>query len=146
MSDTEGEATITPIVLTEDQKAFLKECEEKYVNRFTKDDEEFMELYNKELSTPPIMPSWRANQGGRRDRRWGDRRDDRGGDRRGDRGGDRRDDRSYGRDNRDYRQSGDNYHDRGYRRSHDDRNGERSSYGGGNNYRQDNSYYRDNRH
>lgn len=143
MSGAEGEATLTAVVLTEDQKAFLEECEAKYVNRFTKDDEEFMELYSKEFSSPPIMPFWRGNQGGRRDRRGGDRRDDR--------GGDRRDDRSYSRDNRDYRQSGDNYHDRGYNRSHDDRNVGRSSYGGGgggggNNYRQDNSYYRDNRH
>lgn len=59
--------------LTDDQKKFLEEAEELFKTRFTDEDEEFMKIYNKELSDPPIVENYNVrpqrdnwNRGNRR--------------------------------------------------------------------------------
>ena len=110
------------MTLTDDQIAFLDECEQEFSDRYTDKDVEYMELKSKPLSDPPIINPWSGGQ----DQSYGNHRGGRG------RGGrnhyqqarhhqqyhhrssyDNRDRRSYHHDNRD------NYQQRRY---DDDRN------------------------
>ncbi|XP_026726246.1 RNA guanine-N7 methyltransferase activating subunit-like isoform X3 [Trichoplusia ni] len=98
--------------LTAEELEFLAKCEEELKDRFTEKDDDFMKVYNEELSKPPILDSWWIPNSGRRFDRRNNRRhhpyerpDHR------DRGYDRRDDR---RDHRGYN----DYHEdsgQGYR-------------------------------
>ena len=71
--------------LTEDQQSFLASCEKQFANRFTEQDQSFMDLKNKPLSHPPIVNPWDNNfhrdrfpRGGNRNQRNGrDGRDQR---------------------------------------------------------------------
>lgn len=49
---------MTEISLTEEQKAFIEECEEEFKDRFTDKDGEFMKLKGVEPKNPPIMDPW----------------------------------------------------------------------------------------
>lgn len=49
--------------LTDDDLAFLLECEQEFRCRFTENDVEFWSLHQKEMRSPPIVQSF---QGGRR--------------------------------------------------------------------------------
>ncbi|CAH2099720.1 unnamed protein product [Euphydryas editha] len=59
------------IGLSAEDKEFLEKCEEEFKDRFTDKDEEFMKVFNKESSTPPILERWWVpfNSGRRNDRR-----------------------------------------------------------------------------
>ncbi|XP_045761177.1 RNA guanine-N7 methyltransferase activating subunit [Maniola jurtina] len=101
--------------LSIEDKEFLAKCEEELKDRFTEKDEEYMKVFNRSPSIPPIMENfWQAsNNSGRRNDRRNNRRfhpyDRR--DRQGDHQYDRRDrqgDRPY--DRRDRQGGG----DRGY--------------------------------
>lgn len=48
--------------LTQDQVAFLAECEKEFCDRYTDKDTEYMELKNKPLSNPPIVYPWNGGQ------------------------------------------------------------------------------------
>lgn len=76
--------------LTEEQKAFIAECDEEFKDRYTDKDEQFMKLRTMESKDPPIMDPWynkpprnfdwsRQNQshdhGGRRNQGWKRRHD-----------------------------------------------------------------------
>ena len=78
--------------LTEEQKNFLADCEKQFADRYTENDEDFMELKKQPLSKPPIVDPWgnnfnRNQQRGEMDRGGGQRRP------------------PYGRRHRDYRDS-----------------------------------------
>lgn len=45
-------------ILTKEQDQFLEECEEEFKNRFTEDDEEFMEFCKRPEVPPPIVDQW----------------------------------------------------------------------------------------
>lgn len=49
--------------LSDDDAAFLRECEEEFRDRFSKNDAEFIEIFMKETRSPPIVDPW---YGGRR--------------------------------------------------------------------------------
>lgn len=53
--------------LSEDDAAFLRECEQEFRNRFTENDEEFMKFCNKPTHPPPLISPW---QSGRRQDTW----------------------------------------------------------------------------
>jgi hypothetical protein len=44
--------------LTDEQKAFLAECEEEFANRYTEKDEEFLKVKLQKPSKPPIIDPW----------------------------------------------------------------------------------------
>lgn len=48
--------------LTEDQAAFLAECEKEFGDRYTDKDTEYMKLKSKPLSNPPIVHPWNTGQ------------------------------------------------------------------------------------
>lgn len=49
--------------LTDDDVKYLNECENEFKDRFTENDEEFMALYSKPLSDPPIVTPWMVRSG-----------------------------------------------------------------------------------
>lgn len=56
--------------LSAEDKDFLAKCEEEFKDRFTEKDEEFMKVYNREPSTPPILEKrWKPFHPGRRNDR-----------------------------------------------------------------------------
>ncbi|XP_050352522.1 RNA guanine-N7 methyltransferase activating subunit [Nymphalis io] len=58
-------------VLSDEDKEFLEICEEEFKDRYTEKDEEFMKVFSKEPSTPPILEKWWSpfNSGRRNERR-----------------------------------------------------------------------------
>ncbi|GLV41613.1 DZIP1 [Carabus blaptoides fortunei] len=44
--------------LTREQKEFLEECESEFANRFTDADEAYKKVYDRDISTPPIISPW----------------------------------------------------------------------------------------
>lgn len=52
--------------LSEKDRDFLAKCEEQLKDRFSEKDEEFMKVFNREPSTPPIVENWRTFNSGRR--------------------------------------------------------------------------------
>jgi len=48
--------------LSDDDTAFLRECEQEFRNRFTEDDEEFAKLESKPLRPPPIIEQWQTGR------------------------------------------------------------------------------------
>nr|XP_026484891.1 RNMT-activating mRNA cap methyltransferase subunit [Vanessa tameamea] len=57
--------------LCDEDREFLEKCEEEFKDRFTEKDEEFMKVFSKEPSTPPILEKWWSpfNSGRRNERR-----------------------------------------------------------------------------
>lgn len=52
-------ATIT---LTEEQAKFLEECEKEFKDRYTENDQAFMEVKNMKPKKPPIQDPWYNKQ------------------------------------------------------------------------------------
>ncbi|VVC87986.1 unnamed protein product [Leptidea sinapis] len=56
--------------LSKADEEFLARCEEKFKDRFTERDEEYMKTFTAEPSIPPILENWWVrNNAGRYDRR-----------------------------------------------------------------------------
>lgn len=49
--------------LSDDDAAFLNECESEFRNRYTSDDEEFKEFKEKPSRPPPIVEPWNQHKG-----------------------------------------------------------------------------------
>lgn len=49
--------------LSEDNLKFIELCENEFKNRYTDEDSEFMEFFNKPEHAPPLVESW-MNRGG----------------------------------------------------------------------------------
>ncbi|EFN88103.1 hypothetical protein EAI_03613, partial [Harpegnathos saltator] len=45
-------------ILTNEQKAFLAECEEEFKDRYTEKDSSFMEIKKQISKKPPIIDPW----------------------------------------------------------------------------------------
>ena len=56
-----GESCVSVVALTEEQKQFLAECETEFANRFTQNDQEFVQ-YKEKSCTPPIIDPWYNNK------------------------------------------------------------------------------------
>lgn len=50
--------------LTDEDVKYLNECENEFKDRFTANDEEFMAVFNKPLSEPPIVANWMTHRSG----------------------------------------------------------------------------------
>ncbi len=50
--------------LTEEDVKYLNECENEFKDRFTENDDEFMALFNKPVSDPPIVTPWMIHRSG----------------------------------------------------------------------------------
>lgn len=50
--------------LTEEDVKYLNECENEFKDRFTENDAEFMALFNKPVSDPPIVAAWMTHRSG----------------------------------------------------------------------------------
>lgn len=50
--------------LSDDDAAFLVECEQEFRNRYTDADEEFAKFLAKPTKPPPIVEPWKSNQRG----------------------------------------------------------------------------------
>lgn len=50
--------------LSDDDAAFLVECEQEFRNRYTEGDDEFATFLAKPTKTPPIVEPWRRNDSG----------------------------------------------------------------------------------
>lgn len=48
--------------LSDDDAAFLVECEQEFRHRYTEDDEEFAAFMAKPTKQPPIVEPWQANR------------------------------------------------------------------------------------
>lgn len=48
--------------LSDDDAAFLVECEQEFRNRYTDSDEEFAKFLAKPTKPPPIVEPWKSNQ------------------------------------------------------------------------------------
>lgn len=121
------------MTLTDDQIAFLEECEQDFEDRYTDKDTEYIEIKNKPLSDPPIIDPWTGGQ----EQSYGNHRGGRGG-----RGGrnyhhqqqrhrssyDNRDRRSYDNHRSSYDTSYDNRNNHQQRRYDDDRNSRGTRY------------------
>lgn len=44
--------------LTADQRAFLDECNEEFINRYTFKDENYKNSYERDITKPPIISPW----------------------------------------------------------------------------------------
>ncbi|KAG8235089.1 hypothetical protein J437_LFUL014421 [Ladona fulva] len=51
--------------LTDEQKAFLEECERDFKKRYTDEDEDFSVVFEQESSSPPILFPWHRFQNNR---------------------------------------------------------------------------------
>lgn len=86
MSESYSEGNSSCSNLTEEQREFLKKCEEDFANRFTDSDAEYVEVRDRVRSLPPIEDPWNSNP--YRDRgRYRDRERERDREFRGDRSG-----------------------------------------------------------
>lgn len=48
--------------LSDEDAAFLLECENEFRSRYTMNDEEFSSIYWNEVSSPPILEPWESNR------------------------------------------------------------------------------------
>lgn len=49
---------MTDIILTNEHKTFLEECEKQFKDRYTEKDNNFMNIKMQQLKKPPIMDPW----------------------------------------------------------------------------------------
>ncbi|KAK7576178.1 hypothetical protein V9T40_012464 [Parthenolecanium corni] len=57
-SDDGTESTTDSLALTEDQEAFVKECEAEFCDRYTEKDDDYKKLKEVGIGDPPIVEPW----------------------------------------------------------------------------------------
>ncbi|XP_031635797.1 RNA guanine-N7 methyltransferase activating subunit-like [Contarinia nasturtii] len=109
--------------LSDDDAAFLRECELEFRNRYTVDDEEFAEFMKKPSKPSPIVEPWKQRNYGDSRGNWNNRNNYRPNNR-----------NNYHRNNdhqrQNYRQHYSRPHDRNYRRDGDNSGHGHHSYHG----------------
>lgn len=53
MTDLDEKCELTP-----EQRAFLEECNEEFINRYTFKDEDYKNSYDRDITKPPIVSPW----------------------------------------------------------------------------------------
>lgn len=118
MSSENGtESASDPLALTEDQEAFIKECEAEFADRYTEKDTDYKKLKEAGIGDPPVIEPWYSKP--RRNFDWANR-DKARGDKRQEDSHRNRDSYRSGDSSRQYPNSRrDNYHNNKYRSHHD---------------------------
>lgn len=115
--------------LSDDDAAFLEECEQEFRMRYTDDDDEFVALRDKPMRPPPIIEPWRNMNQNRRNRGGGNNN----WNRNNYRSGGNNQQQHWNHNNRfnDHRQHRHNYNNRQHHDRPYERHGRRDGEGGG---------------